>query len=68
MLAQRMKLTRREKHLLIAAALIVLYFVFNPARIPEDQEIFYLLVIVVPLGFYLATDPEHKRKGNHERD
>lgn len=58
-----MTLTRREKHFLIAAALIALYFVFNPARIPEDQEIFYLLFIVVPLGFYLATDPEHKKEG-----
>lgn len=56
-----MTLTRREKHFLIAAALIALYFVFNPARIPEDQEIFYLLFIVVPLGFYLATDPERRK-------
>lgn len=57
-----MKLTRREKHVLVAAAIILaIMFIFNPPLpVDQAQEWFYLLFVVAPIGFYIATDPEHR--------
>ena len=65
-----MKLTRREKHVLFIAALVLIGFAIAGSLAPSMQafnlrvaewEPFFLLVIVAPLGFYLALDPERKR-------
>ncbi len=62
-----MKLTRREKHFIFAAALILppLNFAISKiwGRVGEGAEILQILLIAIPLGFYLATDPEHRKAG-----
>jgi len=59
-----MNLTRREKHILIVALVIILAMVIiNPSQTTVMQyEWFYLLFVVAPIGFYIATDPERKYK------
>lgn len=58
-----MKLTRREKHALIIGAIILLAMVIiNPSQATViEYEWFYLLFVVGPLGFYIATDPEKQK-------
>jgi hypothetical protein len=60
-----MKLTRREKHVLIAAAVIALFFIIaRPSeQTVDDWELFYLFFVVAPLGFYIALDPERIKEG-----
>jgi hypothetical protein len=56
-------LTRRQKHCLIAAALIALFFIITrPVYISDEWEVFYLIFVVAPLGFYLVTAPERMQK------
>lgn len=66
-----MKLTRREKHFLIIAAIIFTIIsiaslvVLSKDRLNQflsDWELLYLFFIVAPLGFYIATDPERKKE------
>ena len=59
-----MKLTRREKHILIIAALLSIFFVIvEPTqKTLQGWEFFYLVFVVGPLGIYIATDPEQKEK------
>lgn len=53
-----MKLTRREKiFLTVAVGFLVLIFIF-PAIAAPEYEMFYILFIVLPLGWLIATDPE----------
>ena len=56
-------LTRREKRVLIISALILIFFIVTrPSyQTVREWEVFYLFVIVAPLGFYIATDPERRR-------
>ena len=58
-----MQLTRREKHVLFIAALILLIMIIiRPSQAAVLQvELFYLFLVVLPLGFYLALDPERRR-------
>jgi len=63
-------LTHREKHVLIVAAVIALILAIGSLLAPSkeaftqflrDWELVYLLVIVGPLGFYVASDPERRK-------
>jgi len=58
------KLTRREKHILVAAAIIALFFIIvRPDQaIAGEWEYFYILLIALPLGMYLVTDPESREE------
>jgi len=60
-------LTRREKHALTIAVLIIAIISIASLVVPSkdklnqflsDWELLYLFFIVAPLGFYIATDPE----------
>lgn len=64
-------LTRREKHVLIIVAAIAVIFAkcsslflsqltFN--QFLEGYEALYLFFVVMPLGFYISTDPERRKK------
>lgn len=64
-----MQLTRREKHALFIAAVIVITLAIGSSLAPskqlfnqrlQDYELAYLFFIVAPLGFYLASDPERR--------
>lgn len=65
-----MNLTRREKHVLIIGIIILLCMVIiNPSQTTVMQyEWFYLLFVVAPLGFYIATDPERIVNTNKNDD
>lgn len=56
-------LTRREKHVLIAALILALIFVIVRPSYETIREWEYLLlfIVVAPLGLYIATDPERRK-------
>lgn len=58
-----MKLTRREKHVLIVALILLVTFsIVRPSYAQvQEWEMLYLFIIVGPLGFYIATDPERRK-------
>lgn len=58
-----MKLTRREKHVLIAALVIALVFVIvRPSyETVREWEYALLFLVVAPLGFYIALDLEERK-------
>lgn len=56
-----MTLTRREKRFLIAALILSFIFLFTPQPVVNDWELLILFVVVGPLGFYIATDPERRK-------
>ncbi len=60
-----MQLTRREKHVLIIAAIIALLFVIiRPSyETVREWEYLSLWVIVAPIGMYIATDPKRRKEG-----
>lgn len=53
-------LTRREKHVLFIAALILIFFIIvRPSyETVQEWEMLSLFVVVFPIGLYIATDPE----------
>lgn len=53
-----MKLTHREKRVLIAALVIALFFaIVRPSyETVREWEYFLLFLVVGPLGFYIATE------------
>ena len=52
--------TRREKlFVIIFGILNLLVFIFHEA-ITDEFEILWLLIIVLPLGYLIATDPERQ--------
>jgi len=55
-------LTRREKTTLIIAAFLAIAFIFIPQQVLDGAEILYLLLVVFPIGIYIATDPERMKK------
>jgi hypothetical protein len=59
------QLTRREKHVLIIAAIIAIFFVITRPSYETVQawEWFYLVFVVGPVGLYIALDPERKKEG-----
>lgn len=57
-----MMLTRREKHVLIAVGILIPVLAFIPQQIINNAEPLYTLLLVGPLGFYIATDPERRNK------
>lgn len=57
-----MMLTRREKHVLIAVGILIPVLAFMPQEFIDANEIYFLIFIVGPLGFYIATDPERRNK------
>jgi len=50
--------TRREKIFLLAFGVLFVSMILFPALLSAIGEFGYLLLIVVPLGFMLATDKE----------
>jgi len=60
-----MNLTRREKHVLIAALIIAIALVLTRPSYEtiKEWDWFTLWVIVAPIGLYIATDPERKKEG-----
>lgn len=59
-----MKLTHREKHVLIAAIILAMFFIITSpsSSTVQEWEWFFLLFVVAPLGLYLASDPERKKE------
>lgn len=57
-------LTRREKHVLFIAALIVIFFIIvRPSyETVQEWEMISLFVVVFPIGLYIATDPERRKE------
>lgn len=55
-------LTKREKIVLILAAIVAIIFIFIPQQTLNGWEYLYLLCFVAPVGFYIATDPERIKK------
>ena len=53
--------TRREKIVVGLFLVLLLAFFIFPALLNPDYEILYLLLIVVPLGLLIATDPERRQ-------
>jgi len=58
-----MKFTRRDKHVLIAIIALVIMLAFIPQQTINNHEVFFMVVIVGPLGLYIATDPERRKAG-----
>lgn len=52
--------TRREKIVVGLFLVLLLAFFIFPALLNPDYEILYLLLIVVPVGLLIATDPERR--------
>lgn len=59
-----MKFTRREKHFLIVFAILLIGIFAFGKQLPDNEllEYLFLLFIVAPLGYYIATDPERIRE------
>lgn len=53
--------TRREKIVVGLFLVLLLAFFIFPALLNPDYEILYLLLIVVPVGLLIATDPERRQ-------
>jgi len=54
-------ISRRQKHFLIIASVLCFVFGFIPQNILNENELIYLFVVVLPLGLYMALDPEQRR-------
>lgn len=52
--------TRREKIVIGLFLVLLLAFFIFPALLNPDYEILYMLLIVVPVGLLIATDPERQ--------
>jgi hypothetical protein len=55
-------LTKREKIVLIALGALLPILIFIPQDFINKYDIVFILVIVSPLGFLIATDPERNIK------
>jgi len=55
-------LTKREKHVLLAAFLVWCVAMVVPQRVLDQYELLYYLVILIPLGIYLLGDRERDSK------
>ena len=53
-----MNLTRREKVVLIATALVFIGLLVIDRRVVQEWELAFLLFFVLPVGVYLLTDKE----------
>lgn len=55
--------TKREKHVAVIFIVVIgLIFAFgNHLQSIEGAEHFFLLLFVLPLGAYIATDPERRQ-------
>jgi len=51
--------TRREKIALLIGGLVGITLVVFPSLLDHDNEIIYLLFVVLPLGILIATDKEY---------
>jgi len=60
----RSKITRREKQVIGVAAFMAIAFLIArpPLEFIKDWEWLFLIVVVGPLGFYIATDPERRNE------
>ena len=56
-----MNITRREKHVLIICSILLIILAFIPQQAINNAEPVYTLLIVTPIGLYIATDPERRQ-------
>jgi hypothetical protein len=56
-----MRLTKRETAVLCIAGIFAVLFIFIPQTILDKWEIPYLILVVAPIGFWLALDPERRK-------
>ena len=58
-----MNFTRREKHVAVVFTLSILLMLLFGKRLPDNEiyEYVWLIFFVVPLGIYIATDPERRK-------
>ena len=61
--AMKTGLTKREIIVLIILGILFPLIAITPQSTIEENELFLLILIVAPLGFLIATDPERIRKG-----
>jgi hypothetical protein len=54
-------LTRREKIFLISMGVLMLILSFIPQSTVNNYEVLLLVVILIPLGLMIATDPERRK-------
>lgn len=52
-----MTLTRRQIHFLIACAILIFILAFIPQDVITEIEVFLIILVGIPLGLYIATDP-----------
>lgn len=57
-----MNFTKREKRCLYILLLILPIYLFIDQRILDRFEVISLIVFALPLGLYIATDPERIKK------
>lgn len=55
-------LTKREKVVLTIASILGVIFLFIPQEILTAWEYASLFCIVLPVGLYIATDPERIKR------
>ena len=55
-------ITKREKIVLIVLGALLTILVFIPQEVINKNETFLLLIILIPLGLIIATDPERNRE------
>lgn len=55
------KLTKREKIIAVIVGILILLTFVIPPELINKYEMLYLLLIVLPLGFIIATDPERRK-------
>lgn len=58
--------TRREKHVIVLMCITVILIIFSGVdqQTLNDYEMLFMLLFVVPIGVYIATDPERRTNNN----
>ena len=57
-----MQFTRREKHVIVLMCITVILIIFSgiDQQTLNDYEILFMFLFVVPIGIYIATDPQRR--------
>lgn len=56
-------MTKREKHFIVIVSIAGILIMLFGGKIPyfDGAELLYLSFFVLPLGIYIATDPERRK-------
>lgn len=57
-------ITKREKIFIVTLGVLIFILAFIPQDIVDNYEVLLLVVVLLPLGLMIATDPERRKKGN----